>query len=219
MRPLQKYLQAGEVSSTVSRVMRGRPRAFDTERVLDDAMKLFWRRGYRATTTRDLEATLGLTQSSLYNAFGSKANLLKEVLARYREQLERELLGPLRDGEGGIQAVDTFFGGLADWLVADGTRGCLIGRMMSEGAPPEPLITRSLAAYLLDLRGALEAALARAARAGEIPADSLGARASLLVGTVLGMNLAIQAGFGSREVEAIADGARAEITRWLSRGP
>ena len=80
----------------MSDVRRGRPRTFDTDRVLDDAMDLFWRRGYRSTTTRDLEASLGVTQSSLYHAFGSKAQLLDRALARYQTRLDHELLGPLR---------------------------------------------------------------------------------------------------------------------------
>ncbi len=195
-------------------VTRGRPRAFNTDRVLDDAMELFWRRGYRATTTRDLETTLGVTQSSLYNAFGSKADLLDRALERYQTRLDQELLGPLRAGPGGLDAVDAFLAGLAAWLVADGTRGCLIGRLMSESGPPEAVVTRRLAAYRRDLRGALGATLARAAEAGEIPGCSVDARVSLLVGTVLGLNLAVQAGFGPSEVEAIAAGARAEVARW-----
>jgi len=47
----------------------GRPRQFEIEDVLSRTLSLFWRKGYRNTTTRDLEGELGITQSSLYNTF------------------------------------------------------------------------------------------------------------------------------------------------------
>ena len=193
---------------------RGRPRAFDTDRAVEQATALFWRRGYRATTTRELEGALGIAPSSLYHAFGSKADLLDAALARYLERLEEELLGPLRSGPDGLGAVDAFFASLCAWLVADDTRGCLIGRMMSEGPEPEPDVAGRLRAYLEDLRAALGAALARAAVAGEVRPGDAEARVSLLVGAVLGLNLAVQAGFGSPEVEGIAAGTRAEVAGW-----
>jgi AcrR family transcriptional regulator len=202
-------------------MMRGRPRTFELDRALDAATELFWRRGYRATTVRELEATLGVAQSSLYHAFGAKADILDGALERYSARLERELLGPLRTGPGGLDAVDAFLAGLAAWLVADGNRGCLVGRIMSEGGGHEPVITRRLASYRQDLREALGAALNRAAEDGEVPADTVPARISVLFGAVLGLNLAVQAGFGSSEVERIADAVRAEVMAWSTpgRGP
>lgn len=193
---------------------RGRPRAFDTDRAVEQATALFWRRGYRATTTRDLEGALGIAPSSLYHAFGSKADLLDAALARYQGRLEQELLGPLRAGPDGLGAVDAFLASLCAWLVADDTRGCLIGRMMSEGGDREPAVVRRLGAYREELRAALGAALSRAAAAGEVRPGDAQARVSLLVGAVLGLNLAVQAGFGAPEIEEIAAGTRAEVAGW-----
>ncbi len=198
----------------MSDVRRGRPRTFDTDRVLDDAMYLFWRRGYRSTTTRDLEASLGVTQSSLYHAFGSKAQLLDRSLARYQTRLDHELLGPLRTSADGLEAIDAFLEGLSAWLLADGTRGCLLGKMMSESDPPEPVVASRLALWHDEIRAALNAALVRASQAGEIQADDVDDRVALIVGIVLGMNLAVNAGFGEFEVEAIGAAGRAEVARW-----
>ncbi|MFJ1749570.1 TetR/AcrR family transcriptional regulator [Streptomyces sp. NPDC088116] len=65
---------------------RGRPRAFDRDRAVLDAARLFWRRGYSGTSTRALTATLGLSTSSLYAAFGSKAGLFEEAVRTYAER-------------------------------------------------------------------------------------------------------------------------------------
>ena len=202
----------------MTNVRRGRPRTFETERVLDDAMDLFWRQGYRSTTTRDLEASLGVTQSSLYHAFGSKAQLLDSALARYQTRLDHELLGPLRTSADGLDAIDAFLAGLSAWLLADDTRGCLLGKMMSESDPPEPVVASRVAAWHDEIRAALEAALVRASQAGEVHADDVDDRVALIVGIVLGMNLAVNAGFGASEVGAIAAAGRAEVARWRLGG-
>lgn len=65
---------------------RGRPRAFDRDRAVLDAARLFWRLGYSGTSTRALTATLGISTSSLYAAFGSKAGLFEETVRTYAER-------------------------------------------------------------------------------------------------------------------------------------
>ncbi len=62
-----------------------RPRKFDEDEVLDRAMHLFWRRGYDGTSTTELLDAMGMTNSSLYQAFGSKAELFRRVTERYRD--------------------------------------------------------------------------------------------------------------------------------------
>ena len=48
---------------------RGRPRAFDDEAVLDQAMQVFAVKGFSATSLDDLVGATGLNRPSLYNAF------------------------------------------------------------------------------------------------------------------------------------------------------
>ena len=74
---------------------------------------------------------------------------------------------------------------------------------MSESDPPEPVVASRLALWHDEIRAALNAALVRASQAGEIRADDVDDRVALIVGIVLGMNLAVNAGFGEFEVEAI----------------
>lgn len=69
-------------NETVSRG-RGRPRSFDTDEALDIALEVFWRLGYEGASISDLTQAMGLCPTSLYAAFGSKAALYREALARY----------------------------------------------------------------------------------------------------------------------------------------
>jgi len=69
----------------------GRPRAFDTTTVLDQATEVFWRLGFRATSLDHLVAATGLNRPSLYGAFGDKAQLFETCLEHY----ENKWMGPL----------------------------------------------------------------------------------------------------------------------------
>lgn len=62
-----------------------RPISFDPDSVLDEAMSLFWTRGYHRVSVEDIVQNTGLNRHSLYTRFGSKFGLLKAVLDRYEE--------------------------------------------------------------------------------------------------------------------------------------
>ena len=72
-----------------------RPKSFDEEAVLDQAVQLFWERGYEGTSLADLEAHLGLGRQSLYNSFGDKHALFLKALDRYRRDIGGAALAQL----------------------------------------------------------------------------------------------------------------------------
>lgn len=65
---------------------RGRPRSFDRDAALDEAVRLFWERGFEATSVRDLTDRLGIEAPSLYRAFGDKRTLFAEVVRCYEDE-------------------------------------------------------------------------------------------------------------------------------------
>ncbi len=64
----------------------GRPVTFDRADAILAAARLFWRSGYSGTSTRSLSDALGLSTSSIYAAFGSKAGLFEEAVRTYGER-------------------------------------------------------------------------------------------------------------------------------------
>ena len=63
--------------------MAGRPREFDRDLALQQAMLAFWKQGYEGTSMADLVAATGLASARLYAAFGSKQALFREAVTRY----------------------------------------------------------------------------------------------------------------------------------------
>jgi len=61
----------------------GRPREFDIDQALEQALHLFWRKGYEGTSITDLTEAIGITKPSLYAAFGNKEELFRKAFDRY----------------------------------------------------------------------------------------------------------------------------------------
>ncbi|EJN08348.1 TetR/AcrR family transcriptional regulator [Herbaspirillum sp. YR522] len=63
----------------------GRPRSFDRDTAIEQALHLFWEQGYEATSLNQLKAAIagGISAPSFYAAFVSKEALFHECVTRY----------------------------------------------------------------------------------------------------------------------------------------
>lgn len=164
----------------------GRPRSFDTTAVIDRAVDVLWRDGFRGATTRRLGDELGISQSSLYNAFGSKARLQELALDRYEQRTATALLEPLEAETAGLDALRTFLCDLTAWISAGDRAGCMVINLMVDA--PATFRERT-SAYRARVRDALEGALDRAIRRGELTDIDAALYADVLFGQVLAINL------------------------------
>jgi AcrR family transcriptional regulator len=196
--------------STISRAgRRGRPREFDTDQALDDALDMFWHQGFDKTSTRQLEARLGITQSSLYNAFGSKRQLFEAALDRYERRVAEELVDPLAV-EGGVDAVLAFLDGLLAWITADGRQGCMVINLMAGEGGDRGFAERT-AMFRQRLREVLTDALA--AEPG-IARDAAADHADLVLTAALGLNIAARGGADRSELDRMVAAAKVHVDNW-----
>ncbi|QCJ69359.1 TetR family transcriptional regulator [Providencia heimbachae] len=65
--------------------LMGRPRTFDRNVAIEQALNLFWEKGYESTTLAQLKKAIGggISSPSFYAAFGSKEGLYKECVEFY----------------------------------------------------------------------------------------------------------------------------------------
>src|SRR3954462_1266031 len=64
---------------------RGRPRAYEPDVAIGQALALFRKGGYAATSLDDLSEVTGMNRPSLYGAFGDKRALYIKSYQRYRD--------------------------------------------------------------------------------------------------------------------------------------
>lgn len=157
---------------------------------------------------------MSIRQSSIYNAFGSKTHLLEMCLERYRRRLTDAVIQPLRTSQDGLASIDRFIHAMQMWLVSHNRRGCLIGRLMSEGPPTDPSVHAHVRAHRHVLRSAIQSALSRAVDAGEIGAESVPNRTEIVLASLLALNGAVLAGDSDARIRAIGRAARAQVREW-----
>lgn len=105
----------------------GRPRKFDSEKVLDGVLELFWEFGYEATDTDTLCKHTGLSKPSLYNAFGSKEDIFVAAINRYRQTCSVTLFEGLNKADTASEGIRDYFLELAENVAGEGhPAGCLI---------------------------------------------------------------------------------------------
>lgn len=157
---------------TMSRRPVGRPPGFDRDDAVLAAARLFWRHGYSGTSTRALCSSLGLSTSSIYAAFGSKAGLFEEAVRTYAEryrEIYREACAEPRIAD----VVERIFTLSVEEFTQPSDRhpGCLISSAAMTDMP-DTLDTRAYATELHDSNERLLRARVERARAeGELPAD------------------------------------------------
>lgn len=151
-----------------------RPRAFDTDEVLETAMQVFWSKGVAGTTLDDLCAATGLSRSSLYASFGDKRDLLQMALERYgarsKERFDRILNGPAPIRT----AIADFLTDLVERIISgESRRGCFFGNCAAELSPGDDDETAAKVRSGLErVEAIFGAGLERARRNGELPADA-----------------------------------------------
>lgn len=85
------------------------PAKFDRQKVVEQAMVLFWQKGFHATSMRHLQQTVDLRPGSLYAAFGSKEGLFREALQYYAARGERRLAEQLAHHGSPLAALQAYF--------------------------------------------------------------------------------------------------------------
>ena len=121
---------------------------------------------------------------------------------------------PLEESGGGLESVDAFLVALGQWVTQGRLRGCMLTNMMAEDGGMTDATTRRTRAYRARVREALRDRLERATELGEIENADVESRADLLLGFVLGFNIAARGGVGPEELGRLHDAMRALVRGW-----
>lgn len=151
-----------------------RPLEFDRATARDQALALFWDKGYQAGTLAELLDVMGIGRSSFYAAFGDKRNLFIECMDEFARRVQA-LLQRARGEHPPLQALRLFFEGSATRAQRSRAHlGCLLVNTVLEMAGVDDDLVSRANAHLLDLEVTFAAFLREAGcaapRAAELAA-------------------------------------------------
>ena len=185
---------------------KGRPRAFNREAALRQALRVFWERGYEPASMTELCAAMGIRPPSLYAAFGNKAGLFLEAVDHYEKTYWAEVEARFMAEPDLRRAVADFFNEAARILLSPETPcGCLVVLAAVNISADETEVIEAIKKRRLAMKARFAERLRLAIRDGQIAPDAdVPALAGALNTFLEGLSLQARDGLFLSELKAIA---------------
>jgi AcrR family transcriptional regulator len=152
---------------------RGRPKNFDRPVALQQAMKLFWERGYEGASFDDLTAAMGISPSSFYNTFGSKGRLYQEATEAYITAAGKWFAGELNADTDTKTAFHRLLTAAArEFTRNDLPAGCMISLACTQVPPALTCLRDTMVGYRGAAQSAMAARIQRGIDEGDVPKDT-----------------------------------------------
>jgi AcrR family transcriptional regulator len=172
-----------------------RPKEFEREDVLDEAIKVFCDRGFAGASTEAVLDAMRISRQSMYDTFGGKRPLYLEALARYNAASVAAIVRSVESAATPLAGIEAALLDFASRPSSDAALGCMGVASICEFGVSDEDINKINEAGAHRLLKAFERALAAARRGGEIAADLNGRSAAQFILAMLsGMKVAARGG-------------------------
>jgi AcrR family transcriptional regulator len=146
---------------------------YDRDGALDAAMTLFWRKGYHATSLKDLETALNMKPGSIYAAFDSKENLYLLAIERYFEASLKGFRAEMAKAATPLAGLAAQFQNYANLALEDSSRqACMLMKTVVDTVSTAPKIAAASKQYLDQMCVEFAESFEAARAAGQLPFDA-----------------------------------------------
>lgn len=182
-----------------------RAKNFDENEVLDKAVDIFRRRGYKTTTPEELVTHLGISRSSLYNTYGDKHSLFIRSLQRYQEQTSKALNDLANGNDDAMTAIRKIFNFTVDNCLEDAMpKGCFLVNSIVEFGPDDKETVAIVKESMDTNRSTLLRIIKKGQKEGSISTVAKpGALADYLVNCLSGISVSTKGGADRAACETI----------------
>lgn len=148
--------------------MRGRPSTYNNTDVVEKAQKVFWTKGYTATSLEELLVAMNMGSGSFYNAFkGGKKELFRQAILQRRKAFkafEKEL----DQSEHPVELIREFFRSIAKADKQTHMQGCLIANTVVEMASLDKDLEKESVKILKEVEHLYTSAIKKAQKKGSL---------------------------------------------------
>jgi AcrR family transcriptional regulator len=182
-----------------------RPKEFDRDAALQEAINVFCNHGYEGTSTGDLLQAMRISRQSLYDTFGDKRQLYLEALQQY---VANSVAGQIRALNNGTSVLTGLEAGLLAFASKSGApdaHGCMgIGATCEFGVSDRE-VAALIATADKTLQSSLERRIKEGKASGEIsPEVDPRAAAQFIKATFAGIKIAARGGAPAATLREIA---------------
>ena len=182
----------------------GRHFEFNRDETLSKAMSVFWQKGYKATSMKDLVDEMGIQPGSIYNTFGDKHSLFIESIKHYGEVVTSNTIKILNVEGRRLENIRKFFQEMVDRPSDRQCIGCLVVNTVVELAPHDEQVAEAVNTILKNIEKAFYNCLLKAQELGEISAESnIKALASYFASSTHGLLVTGKSAAGRHQMTAI----------------
>jgi len=143
---------------------------FDYEKAIDRATRLFWKKGYSNTSTRELQKVMRIGYGSFYNTVKSKKKLYLECLKHYLDTVVRKRGNALFSEPSVKLGVRALFSTILDELDdPKSPRLCLVASSVSSDVLEISELRRFISSQIAGFEDSFVEWLKSAQAAGELP--------------------------------------------------
>jgi TetR/AcrR family transcriptional repressor of nem operon len=187
-----------------------RPKEFDRDQALTQAMAVFWGKGYEGTSTEDLLRAMGIGRQSMYDTFGDKRTLYLEALRRYTAESVSTFVQNLNAGGSSLAALERALVAFAWGSPEDMAKGCMGVNAMCEFGRGDSEINSLNDSSAAILAAAIERHVRDGKAKGEFRPDvGEGQAARFLIAILTGMKVNARVG---ATMQSLRDIARLAVT-------
>lgn len=147
---------------------------FNRQQVIDKATNLYWKKGFHATSMRNLQDEVDMRPGSIYAAFGSKEGLFKEALKNYTSMSLEQLESLKTQYTSPIDVLRTFIKAQVIDAQTNAPNGmCMLAKTMSELTEENQELIDVTKGHLTEIGQAFIHLIEQAQALGEIAQDKV----------------------------------------------